>query len=217
MSLDFLTQAAQLKGASLLEGLRQAPRLLQFGPPAARAPHVTRLAKVSPLHALLALLPDHPNCPALFKAAYGQNAPLALTWASYAVSSPPWSLAPWVEQHRSLLRQAILKEPTRLLSFAFQGAYRAAYSGSSTEAYAFRRAFYDWLAHRQAGLTPLVEGSGARAPGPTVGLFSETYHDAHVLKRTCQPEIDALRAAGYSVWLLQTGSQRHTGLNGIKH
>ena len=69
-SLDFLADARRWQGTALLEGLRQAPARIQFSPAGARASLATRLAKVSPVHALLAVLPDHPRCAAYFKAAY---------------------------------------------------------------------------------------------------------------------------------------------------
>lgn len=214
-ALDFLADARRWQGAALLEGLRQAPNRIQFSPVSERAGLATRLAKASPVHALLAVLPDHPGCAAYFKAAYAQNPGLALTWASYAVSCPPWSLHPWVESHRAQLRQALIAEPTRPLSFAFQAAYRAAYSGSL--ALPLRQAFYRWLAARLPTPTPAPgqpSGDGAR---PVVGLLGESFHDNHVLKRTCQPEIDALRQAGFAVWLLQTGAQCRpvSGIDGI--
>lgn len=169
----------------MLEGLRQAPNRIQFSPVSERAGLATRLAKASPVHALLAVLPDHPGCAAYFKAAYAQNPGLALTWASYAVGCPPWSLHPWVETHRAQLRQALIAEPTRPLSFAFQAAVPVRSTGNS--------------------------------PRPVVGLLGESFHDNHVLKRTCQPEIDALRQAGFAVWLLQTGAQCRpvSGIDGV--
>lgn len=214
MSLDFLREATRWGGPELLQGLRRAPRQIQFELAPARARHAVRLAKVSPLHALLAVLPDQPDCMRYFNAAYAQSPALALTWASYAVAAPPWSLAPWVETNRAALRRALIKEPGTPLSFAFQAGYRAVYDGS--QGLALRQAFYAWLARRMPGLTGDVT-TGTPSAKPVVGLLGESFHDQHVLKRTCQPEIDALRQAGYAVWLLQTGAQCRpvSGIDGV--
>ena len=64
-SLDFLADARRWQGTALLEGLRQAPARIQFSPAGARASLATRLAKVSPVHALLAVLRTSKRVPRL--------------------------------------------------------------------------------------------------------------------------------------------------------
>lgn len=201
-----IQSAAQLSGRALFSAIRSAAATVYDLPLALREKMVSDAGSISPMHALLYLGLDQPDCLERLHAALVSNGPEALSWATFALAQPKHDLSETMRQRKIHLLGLVVNNAEHVSVFCVESVHHSCYWLENSEPY--RKAFQRWIDTRNPQRQPAIP---ARAPGKTtvdIGVVCQNLRKDHVLSHFVLPEVRALRALGHRVHLIQSEPAR---------